>query len=155
MNMMSDVESGDRVIIEELRIPARIGVYASEKKRVQTVCLSLEFGLPGQACFRSDDVEDTVDYSRVADRLRRLVVSRHFNLVEFLAEQIARLVIDEFGVLWVRVRARKIGVVPGAAYVGVAITRVNVKAFGLTGMADAAAPGRTARIEPAAAIVGK
>lgn len=132
MNPMNDAEGGDRVIIEELRIPARIGVYAAEKRRVQPVCLSLEFGLPTQACFRSDDVADTIDYAEVAERLRRLALSRHFNLVEYLAEQVSQLVIDEFGALWVKVRARKIGVVPGAAFVGVAITRFSMKAFGLT-----------------------
>lgn len=132
MNPMNDAEGGDRVLIEELRIPARIGVYAAEKKRVQTVCLTLEFGLPDQACFRSDDVADTIDYTLVAERLRRLAVSRHFNLVEYLAEQVARLVIEEFGALWIKVRARKIGVVPGAAYVGTVITRVNMNAFGMT-----------------------
>lgn len=66
MNPMNDAEGGDRVIIEDLRIPARIGVYAAEKKRVQTICLTLEFGLPSRACFRSDDVADTIDYSLVA-----------------------------------------------------------------------------------------
>jgi dihydroneopterin aldolase len=146
MNSMNDAEGGDSVIIEELRIPARMGVYAEEKRRVQTICLSLEFGLPTQACFRSDDVADTIDYALVAERLRRLAVSRHFNLVEYLAEQVARLVIEEFGALWIRVRARKIGVVPGAAYVGTAITRVNVKSFGLT--------ERDGRTERASAALG-
>lgn len=152
MNLISDACDGDRVIIEELCIPARIGVYASEKKRVQTICVSLEFGLPSQACFRSDDVADTIDYALVVERIRRLAVSRHFNLVEFLAEQVARLVIDEFGALWVRVRARKIGVVPGAAFVGTAITRFNVKAFGLAAAGDAAALGRGARIAKDAVV---
>lgn len=142
MNPINDTCYGDRVIIDELRIPSRIGVYVDEKKHVQTVCLSLEFGLPNPTCFSSDEVEDTVDYARVADRLRWLAVSRHFNLVEFLAEQVARLVMDEFGVLWVRVCARKIDVVPDAAYVGTAITRVNVKALGLSGTKDAVSQGR-------------
>lgn len=67
-------------------------------------------------------------------------MSRHFNLVEYLAEQVARLVIDDFGALWIKVRARKIGVVPGAAYVGTAITRFNMKAFGLAECEADAAP---------------
>ena len=146
MNMLNDVSYGDRVIIEELRIPARIGVYAFEKTRVQTICLSLEFGLPSQACFCSDDVQDTIDYAVVSERLRRLALSRHFNLIEFLSEQVARLVIDEFGVLWDKVRARKIGVVPGAAYVGTAITRVNIKAIGMAEAAQATVWDRPAQI---------
>lgn len=138
MDLPNDVQQGDRVIIEELRLPARIGVYDDEKTREQTICISLEFGLPSQACFRSDDVADTIDYAQVAQALRCLAVSRHFNLIEYLADQAARLVIDEFGALWVKVKARKIGVVPGAAFVGTAITRLNVKTFGLTDAAGIA-----------------
>lgn len=146
MSFLNDAYDDDRVFIEELRIPARIGVYASEKNRIQTICLTLEFGLPSQACFRSDKVQDTIDYAVVADQLRRLAVSRHFNLVEFLAEEIARLVIDEFGVLWIKVRVRKICVIPDAAFVGTAITRVNVKALGMAEAADVFRPARGMRV---------
>jgi dihydroneopterin aldolase len=144
MGTGNDFQDGDRVIIDELRIPARIGVYASEKRRVQPVCFSLEFGLPHRACFSSDDVADTIDYAEVARRVRWLAVSRHFNLVEYLAEQVAQMIIDEFGAQWVKVRALKIGVVPDAAYVGTAIVRFNMKALGLAaaGRRKAVAAGR-------------
>ncbi len=138
MHLPKDVQQGDCVIIEELRLPARVGVYDYEKSCGQTICISLKFGLPSQACFRTDNVADTIDYAQVAEALRRLTVSQHFNLIEYLAEQVARLVIDEFGALWVRVKARKIGIVPDAAFVGAVITRLNVKTLGLTEMAGTA-----------------
>lgn len=126
----ADTLVGDRVIIEDLRIPAYIGVYTHEKGRTQTVSLCLEIGLPSQVCFRSDAVEHTIDYGAVAGSLRALAVSRHFNLIEFFAEQVSRVVLEQFGALWVKVRIRKIRVVPGAEYVGVAITRLNKRVSG-------------------------
>lgn len=135
----ADTLVGDRVVIEDLRIPAYIGVYTHERGRTQTVSLCLEIGLPSQVCFRSDAVEHTIDYGAVAQSLRDLAVSRHFNLIEFLAEQVSRVVLEQFGALWVKVRIRKIRVVPGAEYVGVAITRLNTRIAG----AMAAAPGGT------------
>ena len=60
---------------------------------------------------------------RVSDRLIGLVENQHFRLLETLAEQIAQLLLDEFGVRWLRLRLGKPGAVPGAADVGVIIER--------------------------------
>lgn len=130
LNILTDNLFGDRVIIQDLRIPANIGVFEDEKGRTQMVSLCLEMGLPSQACFRSDAVEHTIDYGAVARVLRELAVSRHFNLVEFLAEQVSRVVLSDFGALWVKVRLRKIGVLPDTDYVGVVITRLNARISG-------------------------
>ncbi len=146
----ADTLVGDRVIIEDLRIPAYIGVYTHEKGRTQTISLCLEIGLPSQVCFRSDAVEHTIDYGAVAQSLGALAVSRHFNLLEFFAEQVSRVVLERFGALWVKVRVRKIGVVPGARYVGVAITRLNTRVSGEHAAGSRA--GQGARAQGAAAM---
>jgi len=122
--------TGDRVIIEDLRIPARIGVYPHEKTREQAIAVDIEMGLATQACFRSDQVDDTIDYAAVADALRKLAVSRHFNLIEYLAEQASDIVLGRFGASWVKVRISKIGVVADAKCAAVAITRLNANVFG-------------------------
>lgn len=121
---------GDRVIIEDLRISARIGVYPHEKLQEQAIVLNVEMGLPSQICFRSDRVEDTIDYAAVADALKKLAVSQHFNLIECLAEHASNVVFDCFGASWVKVHIRKIGVIPDAKCAAVAITRLNARIFG-------------------------
>ncbi|MEZ5646228.1 MAG: dihydroneopterin aldolase [Burkholderiaceae bacterium] len=118
-----DNEGLDRIVIERLRLPARLGILDHERLREQTVCVNLEFGLPSTSCFESDDIEDTINYAVVADRLRALATCRHYNLVEYLAEQMANLVLEEFGASWVKLQCRKIRVVPECRYVGVSITR--------------------------------
>lgn len=133
MNAYSDsgeALSGDRVIIEDLRIPASIGVYPHEKVQQQAIVLNVEMGLAAQTCFRSDRVEDTIDYAAVADALKRLAVSRHFNLIEHLAEQMSNVILDHFGASWVKMRVSKIGVIPDATCAAVAITRLNPRIFG-------------------------
>jgi len=39
------------------------------------------------------------------------------------AERIANLILDEFGAPWVKVTAAKLGILPNAKFVGVAIER--------------------------------
>lgn len=120
----------DRVMIEDLRIPACIGVYPHEKLQQQAVALTIEMGLPTQRCFRSDRVEDTIDYAAVADAVRKLAVSRHFNLIECLAEQISNVILDCFGAAWVKIRICKMGVIPDAKCAAAVITRLNARIVG-------------------------
>jgi dihydroneopterin aldolase len=121
--------AGDRVIIEDLRVPASIGIYPHEKVQKQTIALDIEMGLATQVCFGSDRVEDTIDYAAVADAVRELAASRHFNLIEYLAERISNVIFDNFGASWVKVRISKIGVIPDARCAAVSITRLNARSF--------------------------
>jgi dihydroneopterin aldolase len=122
MKASIDKLDGDRLIIEKLRLPARVGVYPDEKARTQTICLSLEIGLRNQDCYVSDELEDTICYMAVTQAMRDLAISRHFNLIETLAEKIAHKMLSH-GASWVTVRVGKVGIVPGAEAVDIAITR--------------------------------
>ncbi len=149
---LEEMGAGDRVIIEDLRVLARVGVYPHEKRRRQSVSISMEMGLLSQACFQSDAVGDTIDYGAVASAIRRLTVSRHFNLVEYLAEHIARLVLDDFQALWVKVRVCKLHILPDARNVGVAITRLNARATGAGGLAGPSVRSQAPPVRSASAI---
>ena len=76
----------------------------------------------------SDSVADTLDYKSVAKRIQAFVGDSSFQLVETLAEKIAAIIIDEFGVAWVRVRVNKPGAIRGAKDVGVLIERGSAPA---------------------------
>jgi dihydroneopterin aldolase len=148
----AEMLEGDRVIIEDLRIPACIGVYPHEKLRQQIVVMTIEMGLPTQACFRSDRVDDTIDYAAVADAVRQLAVSRHFNLIESLAEHVSNVIFDEFGATWVKVRIGKIGVIPDAKCAAVAITRLNGRVFGKAPLSGAIANARDGHQDAALSV---
>jgi dihydroneopterin aldolase len=71
----------------------------------------------------STDIADALDYKAVAKRLISFVSESQFLLVETLAEEIARIVRDEFNVPWLRLRLGKPGAVTGSKDVGVIIER--------------------------------
>ena len=71
----------------------------------------------------TDSVEDTLNYKSVAKRIQNFVGDSSFQLVETLAERIAAIVRDEFGVQWVRVRVNKPGAIRGSRDVGILIER--------------------------------
>ena len=113
----------DTILIRDLRVEVLIGIHKRERHVAQVVSIDLDIGLPGNAVFASDRVADTIDYEQVALKIQALATSGHFKLVETFADRIAKLLIDDFKAPWVKVSAAKIGILPNAKFVGVAIER--------------------------------
>ena len=113
----------DVVFIEDLRIETVIGIYDWERKIRQTVALDLEMAFDNRTPAASDRIEDTLDYKAVSKRLIAFVESSHYELVETLAERCAAIVLEEFGVAWLRLKLSKPGAVTGSRAVGVIIER--------------------------------
>jgi dihydroneopterin aldolase len=113
----------DIVYIRELRAATVIGVYAWERGVRQTVVLDLELAVDNRRAAASDRIGDALDYAAVSARLLAFIEGSEFQLIETLAERVAALVMEEFGVPWLRLRLAKPGAVPQAAGVGVLIER--------------------------------
>jgi FolB domain-containing protein len=113
----------DRIVIENLRIRAILGVLERERVEPQEVRVSVTaFTLPRPAG-AADDIAGCVDYAALADAIRTLVEGARRFTVEALAEDIAGLCLDLPGVRKATVRVEKPEAVPGADTVGVEIER--------------------------------
>ena len=113
----------DTVFIEDLRIETVIGIYDWERKIRQVVAIDLEMAFDNTKPAATDRIDDTLDYKAVSKRLIAFVEASHFELVETLAERCASIVLDEFGVTWLRLKLSKPGAVRGSRAVGVKIER--------------------------------
>ncbi len=112
----------DFIFIEELRVKAWVGIYPREKAAPQMVELNLTFGVPDAAAER-DNIDDTIDYAKVVERIRTELAERHFNLIETLGEFVVNMLFDDFGAPWVKLRIAKIAVMRDVRRVGVFIQR--------------------------------
>ena len=112
----------DRILIEGLRLQARVGVTAEERAKPQPVEVDLELWRDLRAAGRSDRMEETVDYAAAAGEARRFVEGGSFRLVERIAGGLAGLLLERFEVQEIRVRVRKFSL-PGARSVGVEVSR--------------------------------
>jgi len=113
----------DHIFIRDFRIETLIGFHKRERIVPQTLRLDLEIGLANTAVFESDKVTDCIDYEKVTIRIRELVAGTHFNLIETLAERIARIILDDFGAASVKVSAAKLGILRNTGLVGIQIER--------------------------------
>lgn len=113
----------DIIFIQDLAVEAVIGVTAAERSRRQLLRLSLEMAADIRAAAVSDRLDDTVDYYAVAQRLSEYAADTECHLLEALAEQLAMLVMAEFGVSWLRLTLAKPGALEMASEAGVTIER--------------------------------
>jgi 2-amino-4-hydroxy-6-hydroxymethyldihydropteridine diphosphokinase len=113
----------DALFLEELKVRCIIGIFPRERKRKQTVLLSLKLPCDARKAARSDDVRDAVDYKRISKRLLDFVGASRFRLVESLAEAVAALLLEEFRLAWAAVSVSKPGAVRHSRDVGVRVIR--------------------------------
>ena len=113
----------DKVFIEGLEIDALIGIYDWERRIRQTLVFDLEMGFDNRRPAATDNIEHTLNYKAVSNRLQEYVRASDFGLVETMAERCAEIVLQEFDVQWLRLKLSKPGAVRGARAVGVIIER--------------------------------
>jgi dihydroneopterin aldolase len=113
----------DIVYISDLRIETVIGIYDWEREIRQVVSIDLEMAADNRKPAASESIDDALNYKAVAKRLIQFVEASEFQLVETLAERIAEIVLEEFGVDWLRLKLGKPGAVTGSREVGVIIER--------------------------------
>ena len=122
----ADLTPMDLIFIEGLTGPTVIGIHASELHCPQPLVIDIHAGVPrARACHAgiSDRIADTIDYSVVRERVQRLLAEHRLLLLEAFAENIADILLGEFGAAWVRVKVVKPNKFDDVAAVGVQIER--------------------------------
>ena len=113
----------DKIFITALTAEAIIGIYDWEREVKQRLEVDLEMWVDLSAAAKSDAIEDTLNYKSVAKRVLAFVEASRFKLVEALASEIARIVVEEFKVARVRVTVHKPGAIRHSKDVGVIVER--------------------------------
>ena len=113
----------DIVYIRDLQIQTIIGIYDWERRIRQTVSLDLEMAADISRAAASDHIDDALNYKAIGKRIIQYIEDSDFQLVETLAERVAQLVLEEFGVAWLKLRLSKPGALRGSRDVGVIIER--------------------------------
>lgn len=113
----------DKVFINQLRIDTIIGIYDWERQVRQSVSFDIEMAHDNRKAAETDDIQYALNYKAVSKRLITFVENSEFLLIERLAEESAKLIMDEFSVPWLKLTLYKPGALRGAENVGVTIER--------------------------------
>ncbi|MCG8360892.1 MAG: dihydroneopterin aldolase [Kiloniellales bacterium] len=122
-NSVDEREDLDRILIRDLVITASIGVHAHEHLAPQRVRINVDLRVRTRSGEAGDEIGNVISYEDLVGGIRKLVAGGHINLVESLAEEIARLCLSDPRAESVTVRVEKPDIEPDAAGVGVEIKR--------------------------------
>jgi dihydroneopterin aldolase len=125
MTNMNSSSADDRIFLRGLEVECIIGFIDWERRVKQTVVIDLELPVDCRSAAIRDEVEDTLDYKKVAKRVIAFVEASEFKLVETLAHRLALLLLEEFGVAWIRLSVNKPGAIRGSRDVGMSIERTR------------------------------
>jgi len=113
----------DIIYIRNLKVQAIIGIFGWERKVHQEVSIDLELSFDCKKAAKTDSIESTIDYKAITKGIIAYVESSSFQLQESLAEGIASLVKEKYGVESLKLRVSKPGALRHADDVGVIIHR--------------------------------
>ena len=113
----------DKIYIRNLEIMTTVGVYADERTAPRKVVLNLVIECDLSRPSLSDDINDTIDYEAVRNRVVSVVEDASDLLIERLASRVADAVLAFAGVEKVTVTIDKPGALPSCDSVAVEIMR--------------------------------
>ena len=89
----------DRILLAGLLTEGRHGVHDWERQVLQPFVVDVELSLDLRPAGQADDLALTADYSAVARRVREVVGTRTYRLVEALAEAIATALLADWPIV--------------------------------------------------------
>ena len=115
----------DKVFIRDLKVTGILGIHDWERVTPREIIINVTLFADTRRAAKSDDINDCVDYSATAKKIRAHAESAARMTVEALANDLTELCLKEPRVKKVIVRVEKPGAVPEAASVGVEIERAR------------------------------
>jgi len=115
----------DKIIIKNLLVRGIIGVNDWERNRPQNILINITLFADTHRAAQTDSLDDCINYSTVSKRVLAHAESVNRQTVEALANDLARLCLEEPRVQKVIVSVEKPGAVRFAESVGVELERSN------------------------------
>ena len=115
----------DKIILQEMEFPCRLGVSAAERQDPQRILVDVEWFADLGDAAASDDLAASVDYEDVYSEIQKLVTGREYKLVETVTEKILQGLLERFAFERVSVTVKKLAPLgpDGMKYTAVEMTR--------------------------------
>jgi len=125
---MTDARKGpslDQILIRDLQFRCVVGVDPEERHDRQDITAQITLDVDLRKAGRTDAIEDTVDYRALKKEVLHMAENSQFQLIEALAESIAKICLTRDRVAHVEVVVEKPGALRFARAVAVRIVRTR------------------------------
>ncbi len=118
-----NTENMDKILITGLIVNGTIGVGEIEREYPQELLIDVEIEYPLEKAGKSDDINDSINYSSMAKLIRKVVRETQHFLLEALAASIVEAIFEASPAQAVTLRIEKANFVSKTAKVGIQIRR--------------------------------
>jgi FolB domain-containing protein len=108
--------------INGLELGGKIGVSEEERRNPQRLVVLLRFQIASAFQDLNDQLDKTIDYSRVASEIQKVVASTRAHLIETLVSEIGDALMTQFPIQRIELELRKF-ILSNTRYVSVRIER--------------------------------
>lgn len=115
----------EKIDITGLNVDTLIGVYEWERQRPTRLLLDISLSADLSRAMASDDVNDTIDYARVAGEVQSLAKDSQFELLEAFGAKVMDMLLSQFEIKSVALTVHKPGILPDAANVSVTMKKTR------------------------------
>lgn len=116
----------DRISVRDHQVEVEIGAFQSERDTTQRLSFSVVVEVAPSQGAQTDDVDDILSYDTITEAITAELAAERLNLLETLAERIAKRILAEPQPLRVFVRIEKLDRGPGKLGVEIMRTRETV-----------------------------
>ena len=85
----------DKVFIKNLFLPCNVGVSEEERAKKQNVIVDIEIQCDLNQAGAADDLNKTINYYEIKERVAAAVTEGEFKLLESLAENVSLLILKD------------------------------------------------------------
>lgn len=116
-------EPAMRIFVRGLLVQASIGVHPHEYESTQPIIIDIELDMGDMPAPKDDRLHETLDYGTVAAKAEEIALEAHVQLVETLADRIAKWCLTDPRVMACAVRIAKPQALRKADAAGVEVVR--------------------------------
>lgn len=113
----------DKIVISNLKVPVHIGTMPNEQDEATLLRLDLELFCSLAEAGKSDALSDTLDYFTLEEELYRTASGIRCQLLEYLAERLAAVLLSKKEIFSCQIKITKPGVMRYSDPVSIVINR--------------------------------
>jgi len=113
----------DTIFLRGLEARGIIGIEEWERRKPQTIRVTLEMACDANLPAAEDDIEKALNYKTIAKQILQHIEESSYFLIETLAVRLAEMIQRDHGVTWLRMRVSKPGAIRFSENVGIEIER--------------------------------
>lgn len=111
------------IFLHGINLKTKIGVSAAERSTPQILIIDIDIELEKTTKFETDNINDTIDYSKIEVLIKEIGSLHQFKLLESLGEEIINNINKQFNVKKILLKINKKNILPDTDFVGVILER--------------------------------